>query len=381
MAYFDNAATTYPKPECVYEFMDSFYRTSGGSFGRGNYTITNSAKGLVEDTRAKIQQLLHCPAKQVVFEPTATISLNVILQGLIGENAKNVYISPFEHNAVTRTLHYYEKQDKIHVLQLDVSDNLEYDLQRIRYQFEANRPDLVVVSHASNVIGLIAPVEEIFALSKKYDAVTVLDMSQTAGLVDCDIGKEIFDFAVFAGHKTLLGPTGLSGFVMKPDIAIRPVFFGGTGFDSANQDMPNSLPERYEMGTMNISGVAGLNAALSWIQSQGIEKLYHSELVARNSLIELLSQYDFIKIVGNSAGRRYVGIVSCIMEGISSDTAGQLFSERNVAVRTGLHCAPYAHRFLGTFPAGTIRFSVNHFTSDDDFETLQHALDDIADNL
>ena len=239
----------------------------------------------------------------------------------------------------------------------------------------------MVVSHASNVIGLIAPVEEIFALSKKYDAVTVLDMSQTAGLVDCDIGKEIFDFAVFAGHKTLLGPTGLSGFVMKPDIAIRPVFFGGTGFDSANQDMPNSLPERYEMGTMNISGVAGLNAALSWIQSQGIEKLYHSELVARNSLIELLSQYDFIKIVGNSAGRRYVGIVSCIMEGISSDTAGQLFSERNVAVRTGLHCAPYAHRFLGTFPAGTIRFSVNHFTSDDDFETLQHALDDIADNL
>ena len=381
MAYFDNAATTYPKPECVYEFMDSFYRTSGGSFGRGNYAITNSAKGLVEDTRAKIQQLLHCPAKQVVFEPTATISLNVILQGLIGENVKNVYISPFEHNAVTRTLHYYEKQDKIHVLQLDVSDNLEYDLQRIQYQFEANRPDLVVVSHASNVIGLIAPAEEIFALSKKYDAVTVLDMSQTAGLVDCDIGKEIFDFAVFAGHKTLLGPTGLSGFVMKPDIAIRPVFFGGTGFDSANQDMPNSLPERYEMGTMNISGVAGLNAALSWIQSQGIEKLYHNELVARNSLIELLSQYDFIKIVGNSAGRRYVGIVSCIMEGVSSDTAGQLFSERNVAVRTGLHCAPYAHRFLGTFPAGTIRFSVNHFTSDDDFETLQYALDDIADNL
>ena len=227
------------------------------------------------------------------------------------------------------------------------------------------------------MIGLIAPVDEIFECAKKRKAVTVLDMSQTAGLVDCDIGKEIYDFAVFAGHKTLLGPTGLSGFVMKPSIELKPTIFGGTGYDSANQEMPDSIPERYEMGTMNISGVAGLNAAISWIEDQGIENLYQSELTARNRLLALLSQYDFIKIVGNSPKQRYVGIVSCCLEGISSDTAGQLFNDRNVSVRTGLHCAPLAHRFLGTYPAGTIRFSVNHFTSDSDFETLQAALDDI----
>lgn len=381
MAYFDNAATTYPKPQCVYDFMDKYYRTSGGSFGRGNNSFSNSAKGLVENTRLKIQALLHCPSKQVIFEPTATISLNIILQGLMGPEIKNVYISPFEHNAVTRTLHHYETLGMIKITQLAVTNDLSYDIQRIQYQFEAVQPDLVVVSHASNVIGLIAPVDEIFECAKKRKAVTVLDMSQTAGLVDCDIGKEIYDFAVFAGHKTLLGPTGLSGFVMKPSIELKPTIFGGTGYDSANQEMPDSIPERYEMGTMNISGVAGLNAAISWIEDQGIENLYQSELTARNRLLALLSQYDFIKIVGNSPKQRYVGIVSCCLEGISSDTAGQLFNDRNVSVRTGLHCAPLAHRFLGTYPAGTIRFSVNHFTSDSDFETLQAALDDIEENL
>ena len=299
----------------------------------------------------------------------------------MGPEIKNVYISPFEHNAVTRTLHHYETLGMIKITQLAVTNDLSYDIQRIQYQFEAVQPDLVVVSHASNVIGLIAPVDEIFECAKKRKAVTVLDMSQTAGLVDCDIGKEIYDFAVFAGHKTLLGPTGLSGFVMKPSIELKPTIFGGTGYDSANQEMPDSIPERYEMGTMNISGVAGLNAAISWIEDQGIENLYQSELTARNRLLALLSQYDFIKIVGNSPKQRYVGIVSCCLEGISSDTAGQLFNDRNVSVRTGLHCAPLAHRFLGTYPAGTIRFSVNHFTSDSDFETLQAALDDIEENL
>lgn len=381
MAYFDNAATTYPKPQCVYDYMDTFYRASGGSFGRGNYSLSNSVKQVVTDTRNKIQKLLHCPNKQVIFEPTATISLNIILQGLIGPNIRNVYISPFEHNAVTRTLHHYEANREIQVRQLAVGNDFSYDLQRIQYQFEANRPDLVVVSHASNVIGLIAPVDEIFILSKKYNAINVLDMSQTAGLVECEIGKDQYDFAVFAGHKTLLGPTGLSGFVMKPTITLQPVIFGGTGYDSANPDMPDSLPERYEMGTMNISGVAGLNAALSWIESYGIGTLYTEEIKARNKLLELLSQYDFIQIIGNSEKQHYVGIISCLIEGISSDIAGQLFSERDVAVRTGLHCAPLAHRFLGTFPAGTIRFSVNHFTSDSDFEVLKRALDDIEDNL
>ena len=168
---------------------------------------------------------------------------------------------------------------------------------------------------------------------------------------------------------------------MKSDIRLLPVLFGGTGFESASQDMPTSLPERFEIGTMNISAIAGLNAALKWVHEQGVSKLYQEESAKRKRLLELFTRYDFIQTVGNIEDRQYVGIVSCVIDGISSDIAGQLFSERNISVRTGLHCAPLAHRFLGTYPAGTIRFSVNSLTSDDDFDALYAAIADIGNNL
>lgn len=381
MAYFDNAATTYPKPGCVYSFMDDFYRNHGGSAGRGDYALANSAKRVIEETRNLLKELLHCPAKQVVFTPSATIALNMIIQGVIEKGVRTVYISPFEHNAVTRTLYHFEKLGQISVTELSVSESLEYDLSRIRYQFEALKPDFVIVSHASNVIGLVAPVKEIFSLGKTYGAITLVDMAQTAGLVDFDVGLETVDFAAFAGHKTLMGPTGISGFIVKPDYDLPPVLFGGTGYDSANQNMPDSLPEKYEMGTLNISGIAGLNAALKWIKKQTVEHLFQEEEARRQRLLDLLHSYDFLTIVGNVEGREYVGIVSCLLNGISSDSAGKIFSERGISVRTGLQCAPRAHCFLGTYPAGTIRFSVNFFTSDSDFEELEETLDYIEQNI
>lgn len=381
MAYFDNAATTYPKPECVYAHMDSFYRKSGGNVGRGKYGLAQTAGNLVADTRNKIQEMLHCLTKQVVFVPTATIALNIILQGLIEEGKRNIYISPFEHNAVTRILHHFAEKNLVNVTELVVRDNLEYDIERIRYQFDEKKPELVIVSHASNVIGLIAPVEEIFSIAKKYGAVTLVDMAQTAGLVDCNVGLDIFDFAVFAGHKTMYGPTGISGFVMKQGIDLPATIFGGTGYESANQDMPMSLPEKFEVGTLNISGVAGLNAAIEWIFQHTIEKMYIVECEKRKQLVNLLDSYDFIKIIGNEKNGKYVGIVSCIMAGLSSDSAGSILNEQGIAVRAGLQCAPLAHKFLGTYPAGTIRFSVSHFTSKTDFEELKQVLDYIEENM
>ncbi len=381
MAYFDNAATTFPKPDAVYTCMDQFYRASGGNAGRGQYGLAQNAGKLIAETRTLVQQILHCPAKQVIFTPTATIALNMILQGLIRRGAKNIYISPFEHNAVTRTLHHFEKAGEISVQQLRVSKEMQFDLERIKYQFEAQKPDLVIVSHASNVCGLIAPVEQIFTIAKKYQAITVVDMAQTAGLVDCNIGLNVFDFAVFAGHKTMYGPTGISGFVMNPEIDLPAVYFGGTGYDSANQDMPNSLPEKYEMGTLNIVGVAGLNAALKWILESSQKKILEKEQENRQKLLEILRDYSFIRIVGNHEQSDYVGIVSCLIDGISSDSAGVIFDKCNIAVRTGLQCAPLAHQFLGTYPAGTIRFSPSFFTTEEDFNQLRDALDYIEDNL
>ncbi len=381
MAYFDNAATTYPKPEVVYSFMDDFYRNHGGSAGRGKYNLAKTAKGIVDETRKLLQEMLHCPAKQVIFTPTATIALNIIIQGVITGGAKSIYISPFEHNAVTRVLHHYEQLGQISINELVVTPSFDYDFQRIRYQFDAMPPDFVIVSHASNVFGLVAPVEELFALAKEYDAVTLVDMAQTAGLVDLNVGLETIDYAVFAGHKTLLGPTGIAGFLMNPNKEIPSTLFGGTGYDSANQNMPDSLPEKYEIGTLNIAGIAGLNAALKWINEQTIERLYIGEIERRKRLLQLLSDYDFISVVGNNERHMYVGIVSCLFDGISSDSAGNIFAEEGISVRTGLQCAPKAHQFLGTYPAGTIRFSVNCFTSEDDFLELRNALTHINENL
>lgn len=381
MAYFDNAATTYPKPDEVYSYMTEFYKNNGASVGRGDYSAAKSAGELVAETRMMVQSLLHCPSKQVIFTPTATIAINVILQGLVQMGCKEIYVSPFEHNAVTRTLHAFECAGTIRVHQLYVAKDFDYDLERIRYQFEENPPDLVVASHASNVCGLIAPVVDIFKLAKEFKATTVLDMAQTAGLVDIDIGLNVFDFAVFAGHKTLYGPTGISGFVMNPSILLPPILYGGTGYESANQDMPTSLPERFEMGTLNISGIAGLHASLRWIISTSVDCIRKKELENREKLIDLLGQYRFMKIVGNYPNRDYVGIVSCLIDGLSSDSAGKVFSEAGVAVRTGLHCAPLAHKFMNTFPAGTVRFSVGYFTSEEDFSELRNVLNQLDDNL
>lgn len=381
MAYFDNAATTYPKPERVYGFMDEFYRKSGGNAGRGEYAMSVTAGSLISSTRKKLQELLHCPAKQVIFTPTATIALNMIIQGIIISGAKNIYISPFEHNAVTRTLHHFEVNEKINIIQLSVNKNLQYDLKKIRYQFDDVKPDFVIISHASNTIGLVAPVEDIFSMAKKHNAITLIDMAQTAGIIDCNLGLNIFDFAVFAGHKTLYGPTGISGFIMNPSVKLPAVIFGGTGYESANQNMPESIPEKYEMGTINIVGIAGLNAALSWIQEQTIRKLKDAEDINRSKLLELLEKYDFIKIIGNNSECEYVGIVSCLIDDISSDSAGSIFDQQGIALRTGLHCAPLAHQFLGTYPSGTIRLSVNYFTTEKDFEELKGALDYIEENL
>ncbi|MBR2142529.1 aminotransferase class V-fold PLP-dependent enzyme [Anaerovibrio sp.] len=379
MAYFNNAATTFPKPECVYKAIAEFCAKYTGSSGRGGGELT--AGKLLNSTRNLLKELFHTHRHEVVFTPTATLALNMIIQGMVTDGRKNIYITPFEHNAVSRVLYALGEKYKLNVEEMKVRPDFSYDLERIGYQFAENKPDLVIVSHASNVFGLVAPVEEIFALAKTYHAVTVLDMSQTAGLIDTDLGSLPIDFAVFAGHKTLYGPTGISGFFINPEVDLPPILYGGTGVDSANQSMPDSLPARFEMGTMNIWGIAGLNAAINWLKETGIENIHMQEKENRQRLLDVLGEFDFIKILGMNPKCEYVGVVSVIIEGISSDSAAPIFDRLGVDVRTGLQCAPFAHKFLGTYPAGTIRLSVGYFNGDEDFEKLREALEYIGDNL
>ena len=380
IAYFDNAATTFPKPEEVYQFIDQFYRTCGVNVGRGQHKLASKASKLVQETRDSVLSLFHCPNKKVVFTHTATEAINLILKGLPVADDYNIYISPFEHNAVTRVLNHLQSVYKINVIQLAVDKKtLKYDLEKIKNQFAEQKPNWMVVSHASNVCGVIAPIQELCRIAKTHGAITIVDMCQTAGLIDTDLSNTNIDFAIFAGHKTLYSPLGIAGVISSFDIKPKPLIYGGTGVESANQELPETVPERYEVASPNIAAMAGLHASLEWIQKTGVQEIYKKEQQNKEKLICLLKKFGNIKII-DTTKTESIGVVSCVFEGYSSDNIGQILSQQNIAVRTGLHCAPYAHQFLETFPSGTVRFSVSYFNKDEDFEALRKALEYIEIN-
>lgn len=381
VAYFDNSATTFPKPEEVYSFMDKFYRENGVNVGRGQHKLASKASFLVDETRKLLLEILHCKNKGVVFTSTATEGINLVLQGREWKENSIVYISPFEHNAVTRTLFHLKDRYSLKIKRLAFNkEKIEYDLEQIKADFKEENPDVVICSHSSNVFGIVAPVEKIGEESKKYGAFNFIDMCQTAGLIDLNVGNENIDAVVFAGHKTLYGPLGVSGVVMKKDIDLKPLIYGGTGVESANQNMPDIFPIKYEGGSHNILAISGLNASLKWLKNIGIENIYKKEKEIFNKLISLLKNYENIEIVGYREAEEQVGVVSCVFKGYAPDEIGQVLSDMDIAVRTGLHCSPYAHEFFGTFPAGTVRLSVSYFTTDDELDKLKVALDYIREN-
>lgn len=381
VAYFDNSATTFPKPEEVYSFMDKFYRENGVNVGRGQHKLASKASFLVDETRKLLLEILHCKNKGVVFTSTATEGINLVLQGREWKENSIVYISPFEHNAVTRTLFHLKDRYSLKIKRLAFNrEKIEYDFEQIKVDFKGENPDVVICSHSSNVFGIVAPVEKIVEESKKYGAFNFIDMCQTAGLIDLNVGNENIDAIVFAGHKTLYGPLGVSGVVMKKDIDLKPLIYGGTGVESANQNMPDIFPIKYEGGSHNILAISGLNASLKWLKNIGIENIYKREKEIFNKLISLLKTYENIEIVGYREAKEQVGVVSCVFKGYAPDEIGQVLSDMDIAVRTGLHCSPYAHEFFGTFPAGTVRLSVSYFTTDDELDKLKVALDYIREN-
>jgi len=377
--YFDNAATTYPKPEEVYSFMDSFYRENGGNAGRGQYKLASNASRIIAETREMLLELLDCPNKEVVFTPSNTIAMNMVLQGSITADVRNIYISPFEHNAVTRVLHHFEALGSICINVIPINANFSYDLSRIEEAFTRLPPDMVIISHASNVCGLVAPVSAIMHLAKLHGAITVVDIAQTAGLVSANLGSEDIDYAVFAGHKTLYGPIGIGGFIKKTTLNPQPVLFGGTGVESANQDMPKDSPARYELGSQDIHAISGLYAALKWFLQHKTEIIDVEEKNHRR-LLELLQSYSNITVVGPKDRDTCIGVISCVFDGYSSDNISDVLDRFDIAVRSGLHCAPIAHKTLSTFPAGTVRFSASYFSQDIDFSKLKEALDYIEEN-
>lgn len=378
-AYFDNAATTFPKPGCVYDFADSFYRNSGGNIGRGGNALAVAAGNVAKAAKDNLRKLYGCPASEVVFTASATDALNRILLGLGLCSGDAVYCTPFEHNAVTRPLHHLSEVCGIEVKVLPFdTEALEPRLDEIEAAFDSRRPKLVVVTHASNVCGAVVPVEKIARLAKAYGATVVVDMSQTAGLLELELSSELYDFAVFAGHKTLYGPFGIGGFFCKHGTTLKPVYFGGNGINSVDQGLPDNIVQMEEIGSQNTYAIAGLKASTDWLLERGLEAVRDAEAKNRDRLLACLRGADFCAVVADTMRCERIGVVAALFEGLSPDEGEVVLGRCGVAVRSGIQCAPFAHRFLGTLPAGAIRFSVSALTGDDEFETLERALEVIG---
>ena len=377
--YFENAATTYKKPEGMYSFISKYMSSYGANVGRGGYGASLTSGKLVVDTRNKLLSLMNAPEDCiVVFTPSATIALNTLIFGLDLHEDDVIYISPFEHNAVLRPLYHLQesKRIKIKVMPMCTNDRYKFDLLELEQCFKRDMPKAVILSHVGNVLGCIAPVDEIGKIAKRQNVISIVDGAQACAVVDCDL--HFIDYYVFDGHKTLLGPTGIGGFICKKQSNLEPYIFGGTGKDSANHHMPQALPERFEAGTLNLMAIAGLHYSIDWITKN---LLYFRTMERENleRLFRLLNGCAYLDVL--IPGPEISGIVSCRAKGFTSDEFGKILSERGISVRTGLHCSPKAHEYIGSFPEGLVRFSISALTTQDDFNALQRVLDELADEI
>ena len=265
MIYLDNAATTFPKPEVVYKAMDVANRELAVNAGRGAYKLARSASKLISDTKQQLRSVVGVDSNvAVVFTPSVTIAINQVVNGLQINDGSTVYVSPYEHNAVARSVYQLSKEKKLQIKEIPIDEKtLAIDIERLKYEFTKDKPSAVFCTHISNVTGYILPVEQVFEEAKRYNAITILDSAQSLGLLEVKANKINVDIIAFAGHKTLYGPLGIGGFINVGGIDLNVFISGGTGSDSLNLEMPSGIEAKYESASSNIVAIAGLSAALT----------------------------------------------------------------------------------------------------------------------
>lgn len=374
MIYLDNAATTFPKPERVYTALETANRELSFNAGRGSYKAARAASAIIDDTKNRLLSLFHATGyADIVFTPSVTHALNQVLNGLDLTGNSVIYVSPYEHNAVARTVYQLSVNSGASVKMLPLTKDLQIDLEKVKYQFSINSPSVVILNALSNVTGYILPVAEIFLMAKEYGAITVLDAAQAAGLIDLDTPALNADVLCFAGHKTLMGPFGIGGFLIKHGITLKKVLTGGTGSASLTLDMPEEAPGRYEASSTNVVAIAGLNASL-----KGLDINEHRKTLRELTeyLLEALNGIPSVNLMGTFDTDKTLGIVSFVVEGYQSDEVGIILDdEYDIAVRTGYHCAPYIHDYLGDKPYhGTIRIGIGQFNTKEDIDALISAI-------
>ncbi len=380
--YFDNAATSFPKPPGIGEVMRQQIEQCGASAGRGAYREAVEAGRMLEQTRAAVRQALGCaPADGVIFTLNGTDALNLAIKSLVGR-MDHVVTTTLDHNSVLRPLHALQQRAGVAVTH--VRPTLESTRLRPEQIRETLRPQtrLVVINHASNVTGVLQPIEEIGEICRERGVPVLVDAAQSAGHVPIEFARLPVDLLACPGHKGLLGPLGTGILVMRPEIAekMQTVREGGTGSRSENLDQPASLPDKFESGSHNTVGLAGLEAALEWIARRGIPSLRIDELRQSRTLLERLLAIPGLRLFGPTRAEERVGVFSVRVEGFEPAELSAILEESyGVLTRSGLHCAPLAHETIGTLATGgTTRLSLGPFLNDEDTAAAAEALREIA---
>lgn len=376
MIYLDNAATSWPKPESVYDAVSESIRR-GGNPGRGSSEKSKAAATDINEARAALAQLFHiAEPRRIAFALNATDAINLGLKGMLSPG-DHVITSRMEHNAVTRPLAYLEDSG-VAVTKVETDPANGADPEAVR---AAIRPEtkLVVMAHGSNVTGALNPIEEIGAVCREAGVPFMVDASQTAGAVPIDVVKMNIDLLAFPGHKSLLGPTGTGALYVAETVSPHPIRSGGTGVFSEVRLQPEQLPYYYEAGTQNTVGIAGLAAGARFILERSVSNIYHEEQQMLAKLIEGLLAIPKVTVYGPVSGPRAAAVSFNIEDLDCADAAMILETYYGISVRAGLQCAPDTHRLLGTFDlGGTIRVSPGLFTTEEEIDSFLDAIREIA---
>lgn len=378
LIYLDNGATSFPKPEEVYTTMDTFYRNYGVNPGRSGYDLAMEAGSVVDDTRKLLADFFNgTDPSHLCFSYNSTDALNIVIFGMLrpGDHA---ITTTLEHNSVLRPL-YHLSRDGVDIDYVPFDGAGFVDPEEIRKRIKPNTR-LVIINHASNVIGTIQPLREIGQYCREAGIPFAIDASQSAGKIPIDMEEQFLDIVVFTGHKSMLGPTGIGGLYVREGIEIRHTRAGGSGILSALRTHVDEYPYRLEYGTTNIVGVAGIQAGLKWVLDEGVDALHAHEMKLACTLHDGLSDIPNVTLYCAENLENHIAVLSFNIDGMEASDVGTMIDvDHNIACRTGLHCAPLVHDQLGTTDIrGAVRFSIGPFNTEEHILAAIEAVRDTA---
>ncbi len=380
MIYFDNAASGWPKPPAVLQAMAHFAEQVGANPGRSGHRLAVEAARIVYGTRESLASLFGVgDPLRIVFALNATEALNLALLGLL-RPGDHVITSSIEHNSVMRPLRALQHQG-VAVSIVHCSPEGELDPLAVEAEIRPTTR-LIALIHASNVIGTLMPIADVGRIARRYNLLYLVDAAQTAGACPIDVEAEAIDLLAFTGHKALLGPQGTGGLYIGPRVALdelRPLVRGGTGSRSEEEEQPDFMPDRYESGTQNGVGLAGLGAGVRSIMARGVAGVREHERELTHRLLEGLGRIPRVIVYGSGDAQRQIATVSFNVEGLQPSEVGlRLDEEFGILCRVGLHCSPGAHRTIGTYPGGTVRWSLGYYNTAAEVDAALAALETIA---